>query len=151
MPARPRSLSNSSHGLYARLPPHPAHQTNRVCVLEVAFDLSQTRLRCYYRELHSNIRLGRFLELVQHVRARLIQREDCGERGLATLSFHVIARRIRIMSPVDKLWLSLLIWVPWDAAVIWNERQMRPRPTFNSRRGKLCQWGSCLRVPYLDK
>lgn len=104
---RQRSLSNSSHGLYAWLPSHPAHQTYRVCVPEEGFDLSQTtRLHHHCRAPQSNIRLGRFLESVQHVQARLIQLDDYGEKGLALLSFHVITSHIRIMAPVDELWLN---------------------------------------------
>lgn len=57
----------------------------------------------YYREPHANIRLGSFLESVQHVRARLIQWEDCGKR----ISYAVILCNRKphqnYLPPVDEL------------------------------------------------
>lgn len=57
----------------------------------------------YYREPHANIRLGSFLESVQHVRARLIQWEDCGKR----ISYAVILcnrePHQNYLPPVDEL------------------------------------------------
>lgn len=152
MSLRQGSLLNSTHGSYASLPSHPAHLTHRLHVLEVAFHSSQTsRLHHYFREPRSNIRLGRFLESSQHVQVCLIQGDDCGKRGLDLLSCHVISSHIRIMAPVDELWLTLLIPIPWDAAVIGNNRQMRPGPKFISRTGKLCQWGKLFARPLLGQ
>lgn len=94
MPWSKRSLLNSSHGLCACLSVTPNSHTCRV-----GFELSQKSL-LQGGTLENQIG---YLETVQHVQAYLIQRGDCGERGLAMLSFHVITSHIRIVAPVDEL------------------------------------------------
>lgn len=61
-----------------------------------------------------------FLASVQRVPGCLIEGGDCGEGGLALLSFHVITGHIRIKARNAELWITLLIWNPRDAA---NETQ----------------------------
>lgn len=75
-------------------------QTHKVCVLEV--DLTRPK-RLGSAGTTDGRRLHTFLESAHHAAAGLIQREDCGARGLGLLSFRVISSHVRIRSPVDEL------------------------------------------------
>ncbi len=106
LPSRPSSLSHSSR-LSCTPPSAPWLSRHTECV-SWRYLLTRPKQLGYIiiTEKHSNIRLGRFLESVQHVSPSLIQREDCSERGLAMLSFHVIAGHIRTMFPGWWTWTN---------------------------------------------